>query len=1213
MNFNKDLIHNLEGQNVSRTIREAKNVVGKIADELAPGTSKDISNGVKAEDALGRASFSMMNRLPQFKLQEKLTNICEELGNPNSYGVSRLREICTTNNELNQDLILTSEEFIKLAKAKPVSQQYCWDTYFPDLIQGIKNTDGTINKDIYDSTKMLLEDSQISTRGIPDIINGATEWHKNEHGEFVKSFNKGILNKYRSFMDLNKIMHEQDDVFTLYLGRTLNGCRMGNKWLREGQEQIVDEVAFNLAKRMYKQGEDILHMDYFLENFHKYANENGNHVVSGFNFTPKNPERWATKMIEDLVASCDVKLAEACKVNGEHNLHNLLVADTLKQETCMYPWNITHIIEKLKDENGLVPTDMVSYICKKGKDASICDTDIQKCLRKNGSVDGHIWRKLQNEDFYADDLVHCRVNGEINYDNVDVLQALRSKIKEQGKYEHYHIREVFGELKNKDGVVDKALLEPLDELIQYTHLAPKELKDCLNAKGEVDKALLDFKKDILKRNGYYNATLPDICKNSDGTANLRGINAVKSMMDNGLNNNQVVINTFKSEKGYDYQALQEFVQEYSSTDSRYADKILNMSITGEYQPGKDIRTIDLKTFRTLKDAMSKPEIAPLMEDSTNAAIVRMKMTPMKLLESNSLNDNCQLYSFEHLKPQDVEILDRNGYSARFYKELGRVQKYFVDTTSDSVKSFEQNFVSGSALENKLAGISLKGDISLAYSTEQLSSDIKKVLDKLPESDKATLSRAFRLEFSSKGAVEGFPQRFALDTTPPTGMEEAFSSINSAINKFYSTGVKSDNPELAQLSDEIISGFPEFKMLIGKTSKTGERVDIKTLEQLKKLTTSPEYKALSEEDKSVAKMTVLLNNLEHVNSKPSLIQKSYMSDNDGLAVHIDAGWKKQAEYANSILERYSLSEQAKYRTTQLINDIGWSKELEAGTLSPFDIAVNQRYKGDEIVSPLVEKIVQGECKFDKAAVAKEVQNIRKNQQLFMTPTMAELEPYIQTTKINGRELRYVDLDRPELQDKAFLAHFLGYDNFDHTLNILKNRAYRSAFSASVVKGGEHSSCFAGRNTGIVFEPDNVNIALISDSNIDSGFGKQYSHLKQALKNGGEQDIKYTMRKELNLSDEEYAQLMAQTVHSTRETLPDVVINGRRISKEEIKKAHDKGIEEILSSRDQNETTVLNPKPFAIMGIGENLNAYEVNDAVSMAQNNDMVMLFKRRLS
>ncbi len=1209
MNFCKDFIRHIEGQNISRTVKEVKNIAGKITDELAPGTSKDISKGVSAEDSMGRAAFSMMNKLPQFKLQEKFSKICEELNLSETYKTDRIREICSTNNELNQELILTSEEFIKLAKAKPESQQWCWETYFPDLIQNLKNTDGTINKDIYESTKTLLKDHQISTRGIPDIIQGCTEWIKNEKGEFTKHFNKNMMDKYRDFMDINgKTMHEQDDVFTLYLGKTLNGCRLEGKWLPEGQEQIIDNVAWNFAKKMYQQGQDIIHMNSFLEQFHNQIQENGHNVVSGFKFIPtENNKRWATKMIEDLKKSCGNELSEKCKIDGKDNLHNLLVADTLKQETGMYNGDIVHIIERFKNEEGIVPSNFVSYICREGKNAnSLTASNLKACLRTNGAIDGHVWRQVVNKEINANELEYCRVDGELNYDNIDVLKELCTKIKENDKYEYYHIKGVFEQLKNKNGVVDKTLLAPLDELIQYTHLAPQELKDCLNLKGEVDEILFDLKKDIIKHQGYYSAEIPDICKNADGTANIKGVDAVKTMINTGLGNNQIVVNTFKSEQGYNYQGLKDFAKEYASTDKRYRGKILNMSISGEYRSNKEVRTINLNKFKSLKEAMTNPEIAPLMENYDNAMIIQTKFEPYKISSKKPLNE---IYGFEHLKLSDVEILEKNGYPARFYKELGREEKFFVDVTSSSLRKFEQEFIKGTTLEQQLANTKIEGDISLGYSTEQLFSDINKTLEKVSDDEKATLIRAFRLEFGQQG-IEGFPQRFEVGTTPPKDMEEAFISINDAINKFYSTGLKSDNPELAKLSDEIITGFPEFKMLIGKVDKNGERIDIKTLQQLKKLTLSPEYNALPTEDKAVAKMTILLNNLENINSRPSILGKGYVSDNDGLAVHISAQWKKQSEYASSILDRYNLSEQAKYRTTQLINDIGWSKELESGVLTHFDIAVNQRYKGDEKVSPLIEKTINGEFEYDKSAIEKEVQNIRKNQQLFMPTTIAELEPYIQTTKMNGKELKYIDLDRPELQNKAFLSHFLGYDHNDHTLKLLKNRAYRSTFSASVIKGGEHSSCFAGRNTGIVLETDNVNVALTYHTNIDTGFGKQYTHLKKALKSGGAQEIKSTIKETLKLSEEEYAQLMEQTVHSNRETLTDVTINGRRISKEEIKKAHDKGIERILSYQDQNETTVLNPRPVAIIGIGDSIDAYEVSKAVTMAQANDMVMLFKR---
>ena len=46
------------------------------------------------------------------------------------------------------------------------------------------------------------------------------------------------------------------------------------------------------------------------------------------------------------------------------------------------------------------------------------------------------------------------------------------------------------------------------------------------------------------------------------------------------------------------------------------------------------------------------------------------------------------------------------------------------------------------------------------------------------------------------------------------------------------------------------------------------------------------------------------------------------------------------------------------------------------------------------------------------------------------------------------------------------------------------------------------------------------------------------------------------------------------------IPDCIINGRRLSKNEIKLAHDKAYQELMRSKvEQNEITILNQRSFA----------------------------------
>lgn len=1211
MNFNKDLINHINGKTVEKFVNGAKELSGKVSDELAAGTSKDISTGLAAEDAVGRASFSMLKKSSQFEISQKYNKVCERLGfraDGDGFDAKYLKEACSRNGMLDEEFVSLAEEYTRLGELKPEKQKFCWDSSIKYLVEQSKNAEGNIDPEKVSAIKTLLKDDKISVRGIEDIIKGCTEWHI-ENGEYVNSFNKQAFEKYKGFMDINgKTMFEQDDVFTLYAGRTYKAVTRQESYLRKGEEHVFDNVAFNFAKKLYEQGEDIIHMEYFLKHFQTYAKEGDREVCTGFRFIPdpKN-DGWAKHMIEKLKESIrDKELIEECKVNGEDSLHNLLVVDTLINDGKMWRMMAKYPLRDLKDADGYARTDWLSYALKKGGELQTSfPYDIKKCLNKNGSVNGQAFREVLNGNIYSDAIELTRVNGEINFENLAVWKKIMAK-QGDAKYESYQVKEVFEDLRNKDGIVDESMIDLVDEFKKYTHLAPKLVADCMTKERILDKNLLQFKRELCQRGlAQYANELTKFAKNPDGTVNEEGVTAIRTLLDSGFQSDWYInhlIPSFTKEGKIDMEALKGFADDYAKTDPKIKDSLMWSLVNyGE-------NTFSVPNYKALKEAMSNPEIAPLMRDSVNAKIVKAKFEPIKLKENTKATDDWTMYNFAHLKDKDIAVLEKNGYSAKFYKELGIGKKYFVETSKEAVAKFEESFLKTSKLEEKIKKASVDAPVSLTYTKEQLTSDIQKELAKLPEDSRKTLEHAFKLQFGEKG-LEGFPQRMPLETIPPAGMEDGFRAINEKINKFYSSEFKSDSSELAEIYNEISSAIPEFRMIVGNT-QNGERVDATVLKQLKTLVQSPEYQYLPLEEKTVAKMTVLMNSMGHVDSKAGTVTRKFHTDNDGIMLTINANWTKKGEYANSILDRFGLPEKDKYRIVQLVEDIGWAKKLEAGELKPFDVAVNQRYRGDEVISPLVERVVTGECKFDRDAVIKEAKALHKSQQLFFPAKLEEFEPYIETTVINGQELKYVDLSRPELKDKAVLGHFLGYDNFDHTLNIMRNKAYRSAFSASAIKGGEQSSQFAGRSSGIAFDCDNVNIAYTSHNNIDSGFGKTYEHLKEAMSGGGSKDIKAQMRESLNLSDEEYGLLMEQIVHSGGENeITDCVINGRTIKKDDIIRSYKEGMESILNYRGQNETTVLNPRPMAIVGLGESINDYSMSHAVNMAQANDMVLLFK----
>ena len=180
MNFNRDLINHVNGKTVEKVVTGAKELAGKVTEELAPNTSKDISAGLAAEDAVGRASFSILKKGSQFEISQKYNKLCERLGfrpDGDGFDAKYLREACSKNGTLDEELVSLAEEFARLGEQKPEKQKFCWDSSIKYLVEQAKNADGEIDAEKVSAIKTLLKDDKISVRGIEDIIKVCTEWH----------------------------------------------------------------------------------------------------------------------------------------------------------------------------------------------------------------------------------------------------------------------------------------------------------------------------------------------------------------------------------------------------------------------------------------------------------------------------------------------------------------------------------------------------------------------------------------------------------------------------------------------------------------------------------------------------------------------------------------------------------------------------------------------------------------------------------------------------------------------------------------------------------------------------------------------------------------------------------------------------------------------------------------------------------------------------
>lgn len=383
MNFNKDIIHSFESKNIIKTASDLKSAAKKVADDLAPGTSKDISSGMKAEDAMGRASFSILNGASQTKLSQSVDNLLDKLKfDKESFDGKDLIKACKNKDgNFDEASVNLANKYFSLADKKPENLKFAWKTYFSDLIKLSKNPDGTTNKEIQNSIEDLLQNDKISIRGIPNIIKGCTEYRFDKNGKCYQYFDKKFFDKYREFTDINgkKGTYEQDDVFTLYLGDTLNGCKLDNNFSK-GQEDFIDNVAFDYAKTLYEHGAGVVDMQIFLNSCVIKVKGGEKLIPTGFDFTPKYGWSMYDKITAELKDKLGDDVAKACQIDGKDSLHNLLVADTLAKDAKIgglersftdgtmklrYPDKLADAIGKMKDENGLARTDIASYLCKK--------------------------------------------------------------------------------------------------------------------------------------------------------------------------------------------------------------------------------------------------------------------------------------------------------------------------------------------------------------------------------------------------------------------------------------------------------------------------------------------------------------------------------------------------------------------------------------------------------------------------------------------------------------------------------------------------------------------------------------------------------------------------------------------------------------------------------------------------------------------------------
>ena len=774
-----------------------------------------------------------------------------------------------------------------------------------------------------------------------------------------------------------------------------------------------------------------------------------------------------------------------------------------------------------------------------------------------------------------------KVNGEYNAQNCFAAYYMINNLNIKG----YDVSKLLQTLKNDKGVVDMSMLRVIKE--EYDPVSVSRILDLgtslYNDKGQVSPEAVDvlrnsMAKDFIKcntRSDKYDITDKiltdghlDIEKLKQTDADLRSIS--EKLKNTGVktdNNNQIIYDIFKTGENNSenldkiFTLLNKLPNDYYSASSKtIREYLLRYNLAGE----NGINIDKLKYYSDFKPEMVK-------------ALVEVHDIDLYLQGKDvDFYADGTLYIRNNVSEQSKAVLKENGIDIDFLIETSKNKNNkSLPLSPEQQSNFETVFDNA---DDVLSKADMSDGINLNYSRTQFESDVTNLLRDLSSREQTELLRFYGLKMQD-GKLEGVPCK-------PSGaasneLQGKADILRQHIDKYLNNSVKCDNPQLKQVYEALTKDFPEFSMLAGKTGSDGQRVDVKTLAQLKSLVSNSSYQGLSPSDKKLAKLSILFNSFEEINSDPKVITKNFVVDNDGLHFNITKSIIKSSEFTNEIIARFNLDDREKYRLINIVDNIGWSEKYKDKTLSADNVAVNTRY-GDLNLSKAVEDIINPGNNIDLTAIKQSLAKVHQNTQIINSATMKELAPYFKQSKINGIDCEILDLRETKLPENTyFMGHFTER-SLTGLYDLLGNKSDKVFLSNSLISA-ESARSFAGRSYGIISEFDNVNVAEASSSNIDSGFGKNYAQFTSNMSGNGEKQIASTVMKNLGLTKNEYGMLMEQIADKNSfNDISDCYVNGKFISKDDIISAHNTAYAEMQKfSGEQNEITIMNQKPIAFV--------------------------------
>lgn len=628
----------------------------------------------------------------------------------------------------------------------------------------------------------------------------------------------------------------------------------------------------------------------------------------------------------------------------------------------------------------------------------------------------------------------------------------------------------------------------------------------------------------------------------------------------------------------------------------------------------------------------------------------------KLVKYNSdiLNQDCaELIKVPLLpKNKDEYCSLMNAIVSSIYMNPKPISEAVKTDYYESLKNLENIYGEFLNVDLKKAGAKL----DLAYPRDNFKSDIEEKLSHLSNKERKQVTNYFGFELINTNSgvkMSGYPinnneDKYDLDDTIKKAIEDVRPHVKAFTEDNQILPNKTFSPQLVKDLNNIMRAFPELYTIIGTKQHDTHSytVDMHTLNVLQTIMKNPRYKYLPENDRRILQTATLFHDLTKIEGE---IDKTHPAYSAYDAYQIT---KKLNMPESQHLQIYQLIKNhdflEKYNGKVWLGDnkyreLTQAEKTEIAKNYAFELKYGNNLKMESILTDADLKSVQRDGSFFRkfggalqpaeAHIANYIDEIQ-NTAIHLPQTKIPKASELKVDNDVVRELKTLDSKGNTIKNKVIclkpgvdmkpygfkeniksddinvLTHGLDYDEQSVIFNALGQVDSDALLSTAYVNYGK-GNYHVFRKQGFVLDVASEDIHAAYFRDFGSGCRKNIEELKKSyLFRGYGNDtrtyISSEIKKELNLTDEEYKKLYPKiadkSINEIEQENPMVAQGLRNIinNMEEGKRSH---------GRQYNEILVTRPKIQAVFCQSVNNNVDQIPEFLrKYAEENDVPIIY-----